>query len=272
VRALLASPLGFLIGLSLGALGGGGSILAVPALVYGAGQDAQAATATSLLLVGTAALVGMGAHWRAGRVRVRTGLAFGAAGIGGSLAGTALNRRLDPDALLLGFSALILVAAWRMLVGCPTCTQVGEASALRVEGSSRPTVAVRDRLDAATIVKVVAAGTGVGFLTGLFGVGGGFVIVPALTLLLGMPMPEAIGTSLLVIAVNSGMALVMRLGTSTIDWGVAIPFTAAAVLGVLSGKRIADRLDPKRSLRWFALLLVGVAVYTAVQAATALAA
>ena len=102
MRVLLASPLGFLIGLSLGALGGGGSILAVPVLVYAAGQDARAATATSLFLVGTAALVGMVAHFRAGRVRLGTGLAFGLAGIGGSLAGTAVNHRLDPDVLLLG--------------------------------------------------------------------------------------------------------------------------------------------------------------------------
>ncbi len=130
MRALLVSPLGFLIGVSLGALGGGGSILAVPVLVYAAGQGAKAATATSLLLVGSAALVGMGVHHRAGRVRVRTGIMFGLAGIGGSIAGTALNRRLDPDALLLGFSVLILVAAWRMVVGCPTCTQVGEERAL----------------------------------------------------------------------------------------------------------------------------------------------
>ena len=135
MRGLLASPLGFLIGVSLGALGGGGSILAVPALVYGAGQGPKAATATSLLLVGTAALVGMGAHHRAGRVRVGTGVMFGLAGIGGSLAGSALNRGIDPNLLLLGFSLLILVAAWRMVVGCPTCTQVGEAARARATRS-----------------------------------------------------------------------------------------------------------------------------------------
>jgi uncharacterized membrane protein YfcA len=270
MRALLVSPLGFLIGVSLGALGGGGSILAVPVLVYAAGQGAKAATATSLLLVGTAALVGMGVHHRAGRVRVRTGIAFGLAGIAGSIAGTALNRRLDPDALLLGFSVLILVAAWRMVVGCPTCTQIGEERAI----AAAPNVGGRVRVDTgtrtATVVKVLLAGTAVGFLTGLFGVGGGFVIVPALTLVLGLSMPEAIGTSLLVIAINSAIALVTRLGSSTIDWSVAIPFTVAAILGVLVGKRIADRLDAQRSLNWFAALLVGVAAYTAIQAGSEL--
>ena len=238
--------------------------------MYGAGQGAKAATATSLLLVGSAALVGMGVHHRAGRVRVGTGVAFGLAGIGGSLAGTALNRRLDPDALLLGFSVLILVAAWRMVVGCPTCTQVGEQRVLASSPTISGGVRVRTDIRSTTIAKVLVAGTAVGFLTGLFGVGGGFVIVPALTLVLGLSMPEAIGTSLLVIAINSAVAVAGRLGTSTIDWHVAVPFTVAAILGVLVGKRIADRLDAQRSLNWFAALLVGVAVYTAIQAGSKL--
>lgn len=270
MRVLLASPLGFLIGLSLGALGGGGSILAVPVLVYAAGQDARAATATSLFLVGTASLVGMVAHFRAGRVRLGTGLAFGLAGIGGSLAGTALNHRLDPDVLLLGFSGLVLIAAWRMLTGCPTCTQVGEQLELQKAAEAGGGVITRTRFDAGTVVTVLVVGTGVGFLTGLFGVGGGFVIVPALALALKLPMPEAIGTSLLVIAINSAVALAARLGSSSIEWAVAVPFTIAAVGGVVVGGRIADRLDAERSLRWFAALLVAVALYTATRAVYAL--
>ena len=274
MRALLASPLGFLIGLSLGALGGGGSILAVPALVYAAGQDPRAATATSLFLVGMAALVGMGAHHRAGRVRVGTGVIFGLAGIGGSLLGTAVNHRLDPDLLLLGFSGLIVIAAWRMLTGCPTCTQVGEQLELQAARKEAPAAGVLTRaraaLDARTVVTVLLAGTGVGFLTGLFGVGGGFVIVPALTLLLKLSMPEAIGTSLLVIAINSATALAARLGTSSIEWAVAVPFTVAAIGGVIVGGRVADRLDAQRSLRWFAALLVAVALYTGTEAFFAL--
>ena len=274
MRALLASPLGFLIGLSLGALGGGGSILAVPALVHAAGQDPRAATATSLFLVGMAALVGMGTHHRAGRVRVGTGVMFGGAGIGGSLVGTAVNQRLDPDLLLLGFSGLIVVAAWRMLTGCPTCTQVGEQLELRAARDAAPPAGaltrVRTALDTRTVVTVLLAGTGVGFLTGLFGVGGGFVIVPALTLLLKLSMPEAIGTSLLVIAINSATALAARLGTDSIEWSVAVPFTIAAVGGVIVGGRVADRLDAHRSLRWFAALLVAVALYTGTVALFAL--
>jgi hypothetical protein len=270
LRGFLASPLGFFIGLSLGALGGGGSILAVPALVYGAGQSPREATASSLLLVGIASIVGLRPHLRAGRVRVGIGVAFGVAGIPGSLLGSALNRRLDPDLLLLGFAGLVLLAAWRMLTGCPTCTKVGEDRTLGVgsgsEGGGGGAVVVATRVDVSRLLAIVAAGTAVGFLTGLFGVGGGFVIVPALTLLLGLNMPTAIGTSLLVIAMNSAVGLAARISSSSIEWGVTLPFAVAAIAGVLTGGQLAGRLDPTRTLRWFAALLVAVAVYTATDA------
>jgi uncharacterized membrane protein YfcA len=129
-------------------------------------------------------------------------------------------------------------------------------------------VALRTRVATRHAVAVAAAGTGVGFLTGLFGVGGGFVIVPALTLLLHLPMPTAIGTSLLVIAGNSAVALAARAATTTVEWGVTIPFTVAAIAGVLTGGHVAGKLDAKKSLRWFATLLVAVAVYTALDALT----
>ena len=272
-RAIAVSPIGFLIGLSLGTLGGGGSILAVPALVFAAGENPKQATATSLVLVGVASLVGIVPHWRGGRVRVGLGVAFGIAGVPGSLLGSAINKRMDPDVLLLAFSVLIVIAAWRMVTGCPSCTKVGEEAALAA-GDGPPTggrsidvaVAVTRRAKVERAFAIVAAGTGVGFLTGLFGVGGGFVIVPALTLLLGLSMPVAIGTSLLVITINSAVALASRIATTTIDWAVTIPFTISAVVGVLVGGRLAGRLDPQKSLRWFALLLVGVAVYTAAKA------
>lgn len=263
LRALLASPLGFLIGLSLGALGGGGSILAVPVLVYAAGQDLKAATATSLLLVGSASLVGMSRHWRAGRVRVGMGITFGLVGTGGSLAGSALNKHIDPNVLTLGFAILVVIAAWRMLTACPTCTSVGEQHVLG-QASLPVGKAAIAAISPARVVTIVTAGTVVGFLTGLFGVGGGFVIVPALTLLVALPMPEAIGTSLLVIAINSAVALGSRLVTdANIEWSVTIPFAIAAIAGVLSGEKLGRYLDPESSLKWFAALLVAVAVYTA---------
>lgn len=264
-RGLLASPLGLLVGFSLGALGSGGSILAVPALVYAAGQTPQQATASSLLIVGTAAIWGLRGHFRAGRVRAATGAIFGATGIGGSLAGSALNRRIDPNVLLLAFSGLIVVAAWRMLVACPTCTRAGEARQMREVADATPR-----QLDIGRAFAVLAAGSGVGFFTGLFGVGGGFVIVPALTLVLGFAMPHAIGTSLLIVAINSAMALAARFGSAHIDWSVAAAFTVAAIIGVEVGGRVADRLDPERSLRAFAAALVLLAIYTASRAVAAL--
>lgn len=265
-RALLASPLGFLIGVSLGALGGGGSILAVPVLVFVAGQAPSAATTTSLVVVGVASLIGAYGHWRAGRVRVTQGLVFGLVGIAGSLAGSALNHRLDGDVLLLAVAGLILVAAWRIMAGCPSCTRSGEAAALD-ERAADGTVQTRTRtMTPGRVATIAGAGTAVGFLTGLFGVGGGFVIVPALALVLGFPMPVAVGTSLLVIAVNTAVALAARAGAGTIDWATTLVFTVAATAGVGAGKRVADRLEPESMQRGFAALLVVVALYTATRA------
>jgi len=181
--------------------------------------------------------------------------------------GTAANRRLDPDLLLLAFAGLVLVAAWRMLTGCPTCTKVGEERELGLARRGGGGVALRERVDVRRLAAVAAAGTVIGFLTGLFGVGGGFVIVPALTLLLHLNMPTAIGTSLLVISINAAVALAARMATATIEWSVTIPFAVAAVAGVLAGGKVADRLDPQRSLRWFAGLLVAVSLYTATRVA-----
>jgi len=275
MRALLASPLGFAIGFALGALGGGGSILAVPALVYAPGQSAGDATTTSLLVVAGASAFGLVGHWRSGRVRWVPGAIFGLVGIGGSLLGTALNRRLDDDALLAGFAVLILVAAWRMLTGCPSCTRVGERNATNAPGHAGRTrgvsVLVRSsNLTAKQLVTVAAAGTAVGFLTGLFGVGGGFVIVPALTLALGFNMPQAIGTSLLVITINALVALAARGGPGAVEWSVALPFTLAALAGIGTRVRAADRLQAKTLLHGFAALLVAVALLTGGQATAAL--
>ena len=275
MRALLASPLGFAIGFALGALGGGGSILAVPALVYAAGQSATDATTTSLLVVAGASAFGLAGHWRAGRVRWASGTVFGLVGIGGSIAGTALNRRLDDDVLLAGFALLIVLAAWRMLTGCPSCTRVGETEALSsdtaINDAGRTGLLTRTtNLTTRQLVIAAAAGTAVGLLTGLFGVGGGFVIVPALTLALRFNMPQAVGTSLLVITINALVALTARGGPGAVEWSVALPFTIAALGGVAAGVRAADRLPARSLLRWFAALLAAVAVFTGTQAAAGL--
>lgn len=268
-RALLASPLGFLIGVSLGALGGGGSILAVPVLVFVAGQTPAEATTTSLLVVGAASVVGAAGHWRHGRVRVGAGLWFGLLGVAGSLAGSALNRRLDGDVLLLAFAGLIIVAAWRIVAGCPSCTRAGEMTALRTQ----PTygvgggVVVRSRPDTARIAKLAAAGTFVGFLTGLFGVGGGFVIVPALRAGSGLSMHSCIATSLMAIALISAIAVAGAVFQGvTIEWMAALPFVLGALAGMLAGRRLAPRIAGPRLQQGFAIVMLVVAAGLVVHA------
>ena len=281
-----AVVLGLLIGAALGALGGGGSILAVPVLVYIAGQSPTEATATSLVAVAAAAAVGLISHARGGRVRWGPAVVFALTGIGGSWVGTQVNDSIDGDVLLLAFSALILVAAHRMLTACPTCTKVGEDEALGegdapvAAGASSGSVdtvapartsvgAKIAQIDGAAVAKVVVAGSACGFLTGLFGVGGGFVIVPALTLALGMSMPVAIGTSLAVIVGNAPVALGFR-GVDAVDWDIAVPFTITMLIGSAVGSSVADKLPAKKSLVAFAALLVVVAVANGVAATAAL--
>ncbi len=278
----LTATLGLVIGLSLGALGGGGSILTVPALVYVVGQGAKAATTSSLFIVGLSSLIGAVGHHRSGRVRWGTGVVFGITGIAASFAGTAVNRLVRPDVLLLAFAALIVVAAAGMFAKtrarerrpehAPAMVGAGgDAGAVSAAPVEVP-VEVPDQEPAAGRArnwrragKVLAAGLAVGFMTGFFGVGGGFVIVPALTLALGMAMPEAVATSLVVIAINSGAALLFRAGSAHFDWGVILPFTAAAIVGSLAGKKVADKVNARSLTRAFAVLLVAVAVYTATQ-------
>ncbi|HEX2851116.1 MAG TPA: sulfite exporter TauE/SafE family protein, partial [Acidimicrobiales bacterium] len=265
----------FLIGVSLGALGGGGSILAVPALVYVAGEGAKAATTVSLVVVGTTALAGMVGHWRAGRVRPVAGLMLAGTGIAGSIFGSKLNASVDPDVLLLGFSGLMLLAAWRMQRESrrvrTDSSAGGDAGEVQDDdGGGAVAVAVRPRVDTALVARVVVAGTVVGFLTGFFGVGGGFVIVPALVLALGFEMPVAVGTSLLVIAANSAIALWTRVATVGVEWHVAIPFTIAGLLGASFGAKLAGRVDGRALARAFAILLVVLAAYTATRSLLAL--
>jgi uncharacterized protein len=245
--ALLALPFGLAIGLLLGSVGAGGSLLAVPVLVYVLGEPVKTATTESLLIVGVAALVGGADYVRSGRVQVRTALAFGAAGAAGSIAGTALNRLVGGQVLLLGFAVLLLAAASAMVRRRPAPSSHAARS----------------------LARVAPVGLGTGLLTGFFGVGGGFVVVPALVLLLGLPITRAVGTSLLVIALTSAVALAAHLASGGVDWTIAATLTGAATAGALAGRRLGSTLRPERLGQAFAVLLVAVALFLVAENAVA---
>ncbi|WP_407343317.1 sulfite exporter TauE/SafE family protein [Pengzhenrongella phosphoraccumulans] len=262
----LVVPVGLLIGLSLGALGGGGSILAVPALVYIFGQDSRAATTGSLLIVGVTSLIGLIPHRRAGRVSLAKGLVFGVLGVAGSYAGSRLSTAVPEAVLLAGFSVLMLIVAVLMTRRRRKQARSGAADGAVSLASDEPVLRWRPTFacDCPRVARIVLTATGVGLLTGFFGVGGGFAVVPALVLALGLSMPLAVGTSLLVIAINSFTALFFRAGQDvTLDWSVIGGFTLAAVAGSLLGSRVVSRVSPARLSLAFTVLLVVVALYTA---------
>lgn len=259
---LAALALGLLVGLVIGALGGGGSVLTVPLLVFVLGLSAQEATGASLVIVGITSLLASLAHARSGHVRWRTALLLAASGVPASLLGTRLNRGVDQDVLLLSFAALLLVAATGMLLRAGHHTKPGTGTAPVPPGWPA------GRLLAA--LPLLLAGLAIGFLTGFLGVGGGFLVVPVLVLALHVEMTAAVGTSLLVIALNCAVALAARAGQDELDPAVVVPFTAAAVLASLAGKRVAERLPAEALTRAFAALLLLVAGYVGVRAAVGL--
>ncbi|MFF7838367.1 sulfite exporter TauE/SafE family protein [Streptomyces ossamyceticus] len=243
---LLALAAGAVIGLALGALGGGGSVLAVPALIYLLGFSPVGATTASLVIVTVTSVTALVAHARDGHVRWRTGLLFAAAGIGPAMLGGALAARVPQAALTAAFALVAGVAAVRML---------------RARAAAEGVVTVRPG-------RAAAAGAGLGAVTGALGVGGGFLAVPALVGVLGMRMRDAVGASLLVITVNSIAALATRAGTvEALDWAVVGPFIGAAILGAWDGRRLAVKVSGPSLQRIFALMLLAVAAFMLIDAA-----
>ncbi len=239
----LAVALAVLIGISLGLLGGGGSILAVPVLVYAAGLDPRRAIASSLLIVGTTSVAALVPRARAGLVRWRVGALFGGAGMVGAFLGGRLARLVPGPVLLLGFTALMLVTAVSMM---------------------------RPRREAPTVPSEVPARTGrmlalgaaVGLISGLVGAGGGFVIVPALALLGGLTMETAVATSLFVIALQSLAGFAGHAGEGGLPWALIGAVTAAAIAGSLVGTRLSRRVSPASLRAGFGGFVVLVALIT----------
>jgi uncharacterized protein len=234
--------LALFVGISLGLLGGGGAILTVPLLAYVAGMEPRHAIAMSLLVVGVTSAVGAITHARAGRVRWRVAAVFGIAAMAGAYGGGRLARFVPAPVLMVAFAAIMVVAAIAMLRGRKNTTGADDHRHL-------------------PLLKIAALGIGVGTVSGLVGAGGGFLLVPALALLGGLPMPAAVGTSLVVIAMQSFAGLAGHLATAHIDWRLAAMVTGAAVVGALGGGRLIALVDPnalRRLFGWLVLLMASV--------------
>ena len=276
LMVVATAALGLVIGLVIGGLGGGGGALTVPALVYLLGLTAQDATTSSVLIVGISSLAGVLARIRDRSLVWRTALAFAVVGAPAAYLGGVLNHRVAQPVVLVTFAVVTVVAAAAMLVESRTTRDVEECVGAPdlTEQPTPPSVAGRDTGTALAVrpthgrrrvlvrVGVVAgSGAAVGFLTGFLGVGGGFLVLPVLVIALRMPLPAAVGTSLLIMVGNSASALVSRIGDLDVDWTVVVPFTLASVIGTLLGRRLADRLPGAALTRIFALMLLLVGIF-----------
>jgi hypothetical protein len=239
---ILALVLAALVGASLGALGGGGSILTLPILVYVAGIEVRQAVAISMVVVGGASLSAAVAHARQGNLHIKAALLFAATGMVGAFFGSALTSLVSQRGLMLTFAALMLAAGGAMLRE-------------RAEDEERPQCRVYPCL---------GVGAGVGVLTGFLGVGGGFLIVPALVLFAGIETRLAIGTSLAIIALNSAAGLLGQLRRTSFDWTLAFAFLALALAGMRTGLRLAERVSSRSLRKAFAWFVIALALVIAV--------
>lgn len=232
--------LGVTVGSVLGLIGAGGAILAVPGLVAALGLSATAATTSSTMIVGSAALAGALRRRKTGTVNVKVGLTFAAIGVIGTFLGTLLLRFIPENILLVLFALLMFSSAFAMC-----CREVKESK------STKP-----------NWFAVVVAATGVGILTGLLGIGGGFLIVPALILFLKVPTKVAAGTSLVAITANSVLALALRFEFwNQIPILEIVVLTAAAISASLIMSPLATKLPAKSLQRIFAAIITLVAIY-----------
>jgi uncharacterized protein len=232
------------IGLALGIFGGGGSILAVPVLVLVTHLAPAGAVGTSLAMVGTTSLIASYAHHRQRLVKPKVALLFGLPGVATAFLGARLTGLVSGSVIMRGFALLMLIVGLGMLFGGGrTATRPCPAP----RRYSRPKAAV-------------LAGAGVGLVTGFLGVGGGFLVVPALVAFAGLDMREAVGTSLLVIAINSAAGFLGHLGGGQLDLSLIAVLTAAAVAGALVGERVARRISTLKLRRGFGLIVVAVGV------------
>ena len=232
--------LGFAIGLSLGLLGGGGSILTVPALVYLVGLSPQAAVTASLVIVGANSAMGAFMHRSQGTLNWKVALVFGGTGMAMAYLAAGWSKALPSTTLMMLFAVLMLVVGLFMML--------------------KPTPLGNDEGGRGWLVTVLT-GAGVGLMTGFLGVGGGFLIVPALVMLVGLSMRQAVGTSLVVIAMNSLAGFLGHLQGPPIDIQVVVIFVAAGLAGALLGTRLTRIVHPEHLRKAFAVFVIGLAIF-----------
>lgn len=261
----IAAGIGVLVGVVVGTLGAGGGILSLPVLVYVLGMAPHSAATASLVIVGATSLVSLIPHARRGNVQWAQGLVFGLLGAVGAVGGARLAALVDAELLMVLLAALLLVVAAVMLRRSLGGRRQGAGP-----GGAAGAAAPASRRGRRAVLTVVAA-SAVGLLTGFFGVGGGFIVVPALLLVMRVSMRLAVGTSLLVIVVNTITGLLGRLGEDlAVDWAMVAAFAVASMLGGLLGGRFSARARPETLSLLFAFLLAAVAVVTGVQSVPAL--
>jgi len=233
---ILALLLAVLIGVSLATLGSGGSIITMPVLVYVAGIPAHTAVGMSLVIVGTTAAAGSYLQSRSGGFHSRAAAIFAATGAAGAYAGARLTHLVAGDTLMAIFAALMLLAGWRMLA------------------PAAPGAALRT----CSIPGCAGAGLSLGVLTGFLGIGGGFLIVPALVLVAGLDMKRAVPTSLAIIAFNAAGGLAGQLRYVSFDWALTAAFLGFALAGMVGGSMLTRRVSAEGLRRGFAWAVIAL--------------
>ena len=250
MHAILTLSCGLIVGLSLGVIGGGGSILAVPLLIYVVGvSDPHVAIGTSALAVGINALANLLGHWRRGNVKWPCAAAFAVAGVVGTVVGSQLGKNVDGQMLLFLF-AFVMAA-------------VGLAMLRPRSSAGDPSV----HINPAIAARLLSVGLLTGIISGFFGIGGGFLIVPGIMLGSGMPILNAIGSSLFSVSAFGFTTAASYALSGLVDWSIALLLVAGGVVGGILGTAIASRLAGRRRLleRAFAGVVLVVAVYMAIR-------
>ena len=244
------------IGISLGLMGGGGSVLALPTLVYVMGIPPKSAVAMTLVIVGTVSVIGMIPHWRQGNVNFKTAFIFGSATMLGAFTGARIATLpfITGTLQMLLFAVMMFLAAGLMIRRSMKATQKKPPEKPILELYPQPICKY-------CWLWLVSEGLGVGILTGLVGVGGGFAIIPALVILGNVPMKEAIGTSLLIIAANSVSGILGYWGQVDLDGQIIFSFIIAAGLGTVVGAYLSKYIDGKKLQKYFGYFLLTVATF-----------